>query len=96
MRKPYDYRNPPPWVCEADVLESLRGLWDEAMAADAARIWFRTNANATPEGRKRAAEALRTVAHICRTSAFRIELGATSPEEERRLFDQALANGRRP
>jgi hypothetical protein len=96
MRKPWDYRNPTPWVSEDDVLESLRGLWDEAMVADAARLWFRAASATTPDARKRAAEALRTVAQICRNAAFRIELGGTSAEDEGRRVDEALATGRRP
>ncbi len=78
MRKPYDFSNPPQWASEADVLESMRGLWEEAFVADAARMWFARRANATADGRERTAQLLLTVAHACRHAANMIQSRETT------------------
>lgn len=79
MRKPYDSRNPPKWTSEADVLESLRALWDHAQLSQSAVDWFwSASPNTTEEGRKRASEALRMIAFRCRCASNAI---GWSPEE---------------
>lgn len=85
MSRPVDYRKPQQLSSEAAVLESLRELWQHTGVIDDAVHWLWSSPDATPEARKRAADALRTIAWRCRSAASGLTMSAELRVEFERL-----------